>query len=117
MKGQIDIISFCKILTDLTNKDKCNWNQTSQISRDRLDLKSGYIDITLFEDIDKKYYCIDVFNSNGMQCIPYIAIKGVDIEGYKVYGDLYKSIWEYYERVRNRQLSKLYVELMEITSK
>lgn len=117
MIGMIDIVSFCKILTDLTNKDKCHWKQTPQISRDRLEVESGYIDITLFEEPEKKYYSIEMFPNNNEQCVPFVAIKGIDEVEFKVYGDLYKSIWDYYTRIRNKQLNVFYNEIMDITSK
>lgn len=119
MTGKVDIISFCRILTDLTNKDKCNWKQTEHTSRDRLDFESGYIEITQYVESDKskKFYRIDVYSDDDMQYMPFEAYKGDDVEPYKVFGDLYKAIWSYYERSRSKKIDAFYYEIMDITSK
>ena len=119
MSGKIDILSFCRILTDLTKKDKCVWRPTSHTSRDRLDFKTGYIEITLYQKTEQreKCYCIDLYNSEDQQYIPFVAEKGIDKETYIVFGDLYKAIWEYYIRTRNEKISSFLDEIMEQTSK
>lgn len=119
MTEKIDILSFCKILTDLTKKNKCIWHPTSHSSRDRLDFKTGYIEITLYQESEqrKKCYCIDFYNSEDQQYIPFIAEKDVDVEAYVVFGDLYKAIWDYYIRTRNEKISIFLDEIMEQTSK
>lgn len=119
MDKKIDIISFCKILTDLTNKDKCTWRPTSHKSRDCLDFKSGYIEITLYQETENmsKCYCIDIHDKEDMQYIPFWAEKGNDMMRFEVFGDLYKSIWAYYERKRNAMIDSFYKEIMELTSK
>lgn len=119
MSEKIDILSFCKILTDLTQKDKCVWRPTSHSSRDRLDFKSGYIEITLYQETKqrKKCYSIDFYNSEDQQYIPFVAEKGIDNEAYVVFGDLYKAIWNYYIRTRNEKISSFLDEIMEQTSK
>lgn len=119
MNGKIDILSFCRILTDLTNKDKCGWRPASHTSRDRLDFDTGYIEITLYQESEarKKSYCLDVYNKDDQQYIPFVAEKGIDNDTYVVFGDLYKSIWEYYSRKRNEKINSFFNEIMEQTSK
>lgn len=119
MINKIDIVSFCKVLTDLTNKDKCMWRQTAHTSRDRLDFKTGYMEITLYQaSVDrKKCYCIDIYSDDDMPYMPFTAEKGDDEIAFKVFGDLYKSIWAYYERSRGKKLVSFYNEIMEQTSK
>ncbi len=125
MSEKIDILSFCRILTDLTNKDKCDWHPTSYTSRDRLVFDTGYLEITLYQESlesqkseeRKKWYCIDIYNKDDEQCIPYIAEKGVDNEAFVVFGDLYKAIWAYYIRTRNERISSFLNEIMEHSSK
>lgn len=119
MNGIVDIMSFCKILTDLTNKDKCKWQPTSHSSRDHLDFDTGYIEITLYQENEerKKCYCIDIYDNNHMQYIPYIAEKGVNKEEFKVFGNLYKAIWDYYIRTRNEKIDSFLNEILEQTSK
>lgn len=119
MKEQIDIISFCKILTDLTNKDKCEWIQTSHVFRDRLDFKSGYLEITQYGETSErnKTYVIDFFGKDDSQYVPFMAEKGVDNVKYEIFGNLYKSIWSYYERKRNEKINTFLEEIMEQTSK
>lgn len=119
MTEKIDIISFCRVLIDLTNKDKCEWHPTSHTFRDHLDLKSGYLEITQYKETEerKKMYVIDLYNNDGSQFVPFVAEKGVDVEAYKVYGDLYKAIWDYYVRTRNEKVNSFLNEIMEISSK
>lgn len=119
MSHNIDIISFCKILTDLTNKNKCNWKQTSHAFRDRLDFSTGYLEITQYKESEeiKKSYAIDFYSNDGVQYVPYVAEKGIDVELYVAFGDLYKAIWLYYERIRNEKISSFLDEIMEQTSK
>ena len=119
MINKIDIVSFCKVLTDLTNKDKCAWRQTAHTSRDRLDFKTGYMEITLYQagKYRKKCYCIDIYSDDDMQYMPFSAEKDEDVIEYKVFGDLYKSIWAYYERSRSKKIVSFFDEIMEQTSK
>lgn len=120
MNANIDILSFCRILTDLTNKDKCNWYPTSQTSRDRLDFDTGYIEIIQYKESEKekKSYYIDIFNSrDDFRYPPFIAEKEDGNEMYIVFGDLYKAIWSYYERTRNRKINSFLTEILEQTSK
>ncbi len=119
MSEKIDILSFCRILTDQTKKDKCVWCPTSHTSWDRLDFKSGYIEITFYQETEqrKKCYCIDFYDSEDQQYIPFVAEKGVDTEAYVIFGDLYKAIWEYYVRTRNQKISSFLDEIFEQTSK
>lgn len=121
MNGNIDILSFCRILTDLTNKDKCDWHPTSHTSRDRFDFKTGYLEITQYQQTEKKknFYRIELFNSDDMQYVPFEAEKDneTDAEAYVVFGDLYKSIWDYYIRTRNEKITSFLNEILEQTSK
>ena len=121
MNEKIDILSFCRILTDLTNKDKCDWHPTSHTSRDRLDFKTGYLEITQYQQTDKKnkFYRIDLFDRDDMQYVPFEAEKGIEAEteAYDVFGNLYKAIWEYYIRTRNEKISSFLTEILEQTSK
>lgn len=121
MYGTIDILSFCRILTDLTNKDKCEWRPTSHKSRDRLDFKTGYIEITQYQKSDKrnKFYHIELFNDDDSQFIPFEAEKDkeIDSEAYIVFGNLYKAIWNYYIRTRNEKIGSFFNEIMEVSSK
>ena len=119
MTEKIDILSCCRILKDLTNKDKCCWKQTEHISRDRLEFETGCVEITLYQESEdrKKCYWIDIYSDDDMQYMPYIAEKGINEESYKVFGDLYKAIWSYYERSRSLKLTSFYNEIMEKTSK
>lgn len=119
MSETIDILSFCRILTDLTNKDKCKWQPASHKSRDRLVFESGYFEITLYQETEqnKKCYCIDIYSNEDMQYMPFIAEKGLNEVEYKVFGDLYKSIWSYYDRARSKKIKSFYDEIMEQTSK
>ena len=77
MSETIDILSFCRILIDLTNKDKCKWQPASHKSRDRLVFESGYFEITLYQETEqnKKCYCIDIYSNEDMQYMPFIAEK------------------------------------------
>lgn len=119
MTEKIDILSFCRILTDLTKKNKCIWHPTSHTSRDRLDFGTGYLEITLYQESEerKKCYCIDIYNNDDQQYIPFVAEKGVDDEAFRVFGNLYKSVWEYYIRTRNEKIGSFLSEIMEQTSK
>lgn len=119
MIEKIDILSFCKVLTDLTNKDKCQWRPTPHMSRDRLDFITGYIEITLYPETKdrKKCYCIDLFSNDDIQYMPFEVNKEDEEEAYKVFGDLYKAIWFYYDRIRNNKIISFYKEIMDLTSK
>ena len=119
MIEMIDILSFCATLTDLTNKDKCKWRRTAHSSRDRLEFQTGYIEITLYQENQerKKCYCIDLFGNDDMLYLPFMAEKGNNEEEFKVFGDLYKSIWAYYDRLRREKISSFFNEIMDLSSK
>ena len=120
MNVNIDIISFCKILTDLTNKDKCNWYPTSQTSRDRLEFETGYIEIIQYKNLEnsRKSYYIDIYNTrDDFRYPPFIAEKEDEYEMYRIFGDLYKAIWAYYERTRDKKINSFLTEILEQSSK
>ena len=120
MNASIDIMSFCRILTDLTKKDKCNWYPTPQTSRERLEFDTGYIEIIQYKETEnsKKSYYIDIYNTrDDFRYPPFIAEKEGNNEMYVVFGDLYKAIWNYYERTRIRKINSFLTEILEQSSK
>lgn len=120
MIDRIDILSFCRILIDLTNKDKCKWSPSPHNSRDHLDFDSGSIEITQYQETEntKKSYYIDIYNSiDDFRFPPFIAEKNDGGEQYKVFGDLYKAIWAYYERIRDEKITSFLNEILEQSSK
>ncbi len=115
MEKEVDVITLCKRLNELTKQEKCLWKETSENNRFKLILKNGTIDIYHFipdsMDILKlEYYEISLSDKSGFRYATYKGISG-DSEGFKTFRALFNEIKELLERNRRRKIAVLFNEL------
>ena len=115
MEKEVDVITLCKRLNELTKQEKCSWKETSENNRFKLILKNGTIDIYHFipdsMDILKlEYYEVSLSDKSGFRYATYRSVSG-DNEGFKTFRALFKEIKELLERNRRRKIAVLFNEL------
>lgn len=115
MEKEVDVITLCKKLTELTNQEKCGWRETSENNRYKLSLKNGSIEIHHFNpgEIDfmnSEYYDVSLFDSKAERYATYKAIS-TDEDRYKVFCNLYTAVLKLLEKLRRRKMALLLEEL------
>lgn len=115
MEKEVDVITLCKRLNELTTQEKCSWKETSENNRFKLILKNGIIEIYHFapEPIDflkPEYYEVSLSDKSGFRYATYRSVSG-DNEGFKTFRALFKEIKELLERNRRRKIAVLFDEL------
>lgn len=117
MEKEVDVITLCKRITELTKQEKCTWRETSENNRYKLSLKNGSVEIHHFKpaDIDflnPEYYDVSLFDNKGERYASYKALPS-DEDRYKVFSNLYIEILKLLETIRRRKIAKLYEELTD----
>lgn len=115
MEKEVDVITLCKRVTELTKQEKCIWKETSEKNRFRLNLKNGSIEIHHFKptDIDfvnAEYYDVSMFDNNGDRYATYRA-EQTDSDSFKTFEYLYKEVRKLLEKFRRRKMALLFEEL------
>lgn len=115
MEKEVDVITLCKRVTELTKQEKCIWKETSEKNRFRLNLKNGSIEIHHFKpaDIDfmnAEYYDVSMFDNNGDRYATYRA-EQTDSDSFKSFENLYKEVRKLLEKFRRRKMALLFEEL------
>ena len=121
MEKEIDVITLCKKITELTNHEKCSWKETSENNRFRLILNNGSIEVLYYEPgemeiFNPEYYNVALFDDKGERYASYRASNKLD-ESYTVFADLYKSITSLLEKKKRRKMALLFEELNESEDK
>lgn len=115
MEKEVDVITLCKRIIDLTNQEKCSWRETSENNRYKLSLKNGAIEIHHFKpaDIDflnPEYYDVSLFDNKGERYATYKAYS-TDEDRFKVFSNLYITILKLLEKIKRRKIALLFEEL------
>ena len=115
MEKEVDVITLCKKLNELTKQEKCTWKDTSENNRYKLTLKNGTIEIYHFSpdpmDILKhEYYEVSLIDKSLYR---YATYKGEseNSEMFKIFRILYNEIRNLLEKRRRRKIALLYDEL------
>ena len=115
MEKEVDVITLCKKLVELTNLEICSWRETSENNRYKLSLKNGSIEIHHFRpaDIDflnAEYYDVSLFDNKAERYATYKATS-TDGDRYKVFYNLYTAVLKLLEKIRRRKIALLFEEL------
>lgn len=117
MEKEVDVITLCKRLTDLTKQEKCGWKETSETNRYKLALKSGTVEIyhfypSQFDIMNKGFYEVSLYDKSQYRYASYRSSNEIE-EDYKCFRELYVSILKYLESLRRRKIALLFEELDE----
>lgn len=115
MEKEVDVITLCKKLNELTKQEKCAWKETSENNRYKLSLKNGTIEIFHFSPdpmaiLEHEYYEVSLLDNGRYR---YATYKGesMDSENYKTFSSLYKEVRNLFEKRRRRKIAILFDEL------
>jgi hypothetical protein len=113
MEKEVDIITLCKRLIELTKQEMCAWKDTSEKNRYKLSLKNGVIEIYHYPQVQilqHEYYEVSLFDK---EQIRYATYKGdfPESEKFKTFRTLYNEVYELLERRRRRKIALLFYEL------
>lgn len=115
MEKEIDVITLCKKLDEMTKQEKCAWRETSENNRFKLSLKNGTVEIFHYspnpmEFLEHEYYEVSLLDNTHYR---YATYKGesVDSEAYKTFSVLYKEVRNLLEKKRRRKMALLFDEL------
>ena len=120
MEKEVDVLTLCKRLIELTKQEKCAWKETSETNRYKLMLKNGAVEVyhfnpSQFDIMNKSYYEVSLYDK-GQYC--YATYKGTsEAEEYnKTFRELYILVMKYMETIRRRKIAQLFEELDDETS-
>lgn len=114
MEKEVDVITLCQKITELTNLEKCSWRETSENNRYKLNLKNGSIEILHYDPgidfMDTEYYDVSLFDNSGERYATYRATSNGE-KSFKVFNALYNDVRKYLEKIRRRKMALLFDEL------
>ena len=115
MEKEVDVITLCKKLNDLTKQEKCAWKETSENNRYKLSLKNGTVEIYHYSPdpmqfLEREYYEVTLLDNGQYRYATYKGESG-DNEAYKIFSTLYKEVRNLLEKKRRRKIALLFDEL------
>lgn len=120
MEKEVDVLTLCKRLIELTKEEKCAWKETSETNRYKLNLNNGAIEIyhyipPQFDIMNKSYFEVSLYDKGQYR---YATYKGTsETEEYnKTFRELYVLVLNFMETIRRRKIAQLFEELEEETS-
>ncbi len=113
MDQRIDITTFVNKVIEKTENDKCSWSVTSTNEKYQLNLKNGAMTIehVLDDNWGGEFYKLDVSDAAGIVFATYYGDSEHN-DYYSLLQKLYVSIENYFKRVQEVKLAKLYEELI-----
>lgn len=115
MEKEVDVITLCQKLNELTKQEKCAWKDTSENNRYKLSLKNGTVEIYHYSSdpmdfLDHDYYEVSLIDNSQYR---YASYKGdsVGSVAYNVFSALYEEVRNLLEKRKRRKIALLYDEL------
>lgn len=117
MEKEVDIITLCKRLIDLTKQEKCVWKETSENNRFKLGLKNGTVELYHYSPgplniMESEFYEVSLFDRGQFRYATYKGMPGQD-DGFKTFSALYREVRNLLEKQRRRKIALLFEELEE----
>lgn len=119
MEKEIDIITLCNKLNEMTEQEKCAWKQTSEKNRFKLDMTNGAVEISKivpdpldFMKMNRITYIVSLYDDNQIRYATYES-DVIQDELYKCLRELYSTIIEVLEKGRRRKMALLFEELTD----
>lgn len=115
MEREVDVITLCKKLVELTRQEKCSWRETSENNRYKLSMKNGSIEVHHFKPneidfLNQEYYDVSLFDNTGERYATYNTLSS-DGDRFKEFSNLYIEILKYLEKLKRRKMALLFDEL------
>lgn len=115
MEKEVDVITLCKKLNELTKQEKCAWKNTSENNRYKLSLKNGTVEIYYYSPdpmgiFEHEYYEVSLTDNSQYRYATYKSESG-DSEAFKIFSTLYKEVRNLIEKRRRRKIALLFDEL------
>lgn len=115
MEKEVDVITLCEKLDELTKQERCAWRETSENNRFKLSLKNGSIEIFHFSPeamivLNPEYYEVSLFDNTQYRYATYKGEVGTGV-AFKTFGALYKEVRAFLEKKRRRKMALLFNEL------
>ena len=110
---RIDIVTFVNKLIEKTDNNECRWAATSTNDKYQLTLKNGALTIehVVEDNWGGEFYHLDVSDSSGNIFATYYG-DSENNDYYTLLQRLYLSIADYFKRIQEEKLAKLYEELI-----
>lgn len=120
MEKEVDVIVLCQKLIELTKEEKCDWRETSETDRYRLNLPSGSVEINAvfpseFDLLNKTHYAVYLYDSKRNMFASYDEYSSIS-ERFKIFSKLYHEIVELLESKKRRKISVLFNDLVSSTN-
>lgn len=119
MEKEINIITLCNKLNEMTEQEKCAWKQTSEKNRFKLDMTNGAVEISKivpdpldFMKMNRITYIVSLYDDNQIRYATYES-DVIQDELYKCLRELYSTIIEVLEKGRRRKMALLFEELTD----
>ena len=122
MKKEVDIITLCNKLTEMTEQEKCTWKQTSEKNRFKLDLTNGAVEISKnvpdpldFMKLKRVTYTVSLYDANLVRYATYES-DVIQDDLYQCLSELYSTIIDVLEKGRRRKIALLFDELTDAST-
>lgn len=120
MEKEVDVVVLCQKLIELTKEEKCDWRETSETDRYRLNLPSGSVEINAvfpseFDLLNKTHYAVYLYDSKRNMFASYDEYSSIS-ERFKIFSELYHAIVEMLESKKRRKISILFDDLVSSTN-
>ena len=115
MEKEVDVLSFCKKIEELTLQEKCDWKETSERNRYKLKMKTGAVEIfhyepNQFDIINLPRYEMSFFDSSQYRFASYESTNSHS-EQYKIFESLYSTVVSFLEKIKQRKIAIMLDEL------
>jgi hypothetical protein len=110
---RIDIDTFVKKVIEKTDKNECKWTVTSTNDKYQLTLNNGALTIehAVGDNWGGEFYKLDVSDSSGSVFATYYG-DSENNENYSLLQKLFLSVADYFKRLQEEKLAKLFEELI-----
>ncbi len=122
MEKEVDVVTLCNKLTEMTAQEKCDWKLTSEKSRFKLALKNGTVEISKyvpnpfdFLNSKKMIYSVSLFDRNQVRYATYES-DNTEEKIFNCFKELYSTICVVLERKKKRKIALLFNELTDMPS-
>lgn len=109
MAQEVDYKQLISKLIELTNQDKCEWKESSEVNRYKYYNYGSNIVVSLSNSVIGKVYRFEIFNIEDEKVFAKSAT--VDEQDYTIIKNLYDAVKNYRERYVNKQMTDLYNNL------
>lgn len=111
---RIDIVTFVNKLIEKTDSNGCGWTVTSTNDKYQLSLNNGALTIehAVGDNWGGEFYKLDVSDISGSVFATYLG-DSENNDNYTLLQRLYQSIVNYFKRIQEEKLAKLYEELIK----